>query len=284
VAQQVTPYYSQDGITIYHGDCRDVLPSVGAVSTVITSPPYNLGGEPWPHLGNWKQGDSAGGRSKWQNGSDAGAGIQYGTHTDTMDWEDYVAWQHAILAQCWGLLTEAGAIFYNHKPRVIGAKLWTPFELVPPCAIVRQLVIWKRPGGLNFNPTAFVPTHEWVLVLAKPAFRLKSKGVSGLGDVWDIAPERNAHPAPFPTGLPDRVLDAVGGAGVVLDPFAGSGTTLVAAKLRGHRAIGIEIDERYCEMAAKRLSQGSLFGAIGDVQGATPLTAASPDGQQQSIF
>lgn len=255
----MTPYYSENGIVIYHGDCRDVLPAVRPFSTVITSPPYNLGSSPWPHLGHWKPGDSAGGRSKWKNGSDAGGGIQYGAHVDAQPWPDYVATQRAILSALWARLPDTGAIFYNHKPRVIGGKLWMPNELLPSVVTLRQIVIWRRPGGLNYNPTAFVPMHEWLLVLAKPDFRLKSKGVSGLGDVWEIAPESNPHPAPFPLGLPERVLEATL-PGPVLDPFMGSGTTLVAAKLRGVSATGIDVDERYCEMAAERLAQGALFG------------------------
>jgi site-specific DNA-methyltransferase (adenine-specific) len=253
------PYYEQDGITIYHGDCRDVLPCLGEVGLVVTSPPYNLGASPWPHLGHWKPGDAAGGRSKWRNGSDAGGGIQYGAHVDAMPWAEYVEMQRAVISACWRNLHSAGAIFYNHKPRPIGGRLWTPFELIPPDVQVRQIVIWKRPGGLNFNPTAFVPTHEWVMVLAKPDYRLRSKGVSGLGDVWEMTPESNPHPAPFPQGLPERAIDASPDRGPVLDPFMGSGTTLVVAKLRGRQAIGIDVDERYCAMAAERLAQGALF-------------------------
>lgn len=67
------PYYDKDGIVIYHDDHRDVFQLIepGSIDTVITSPPYNMGSSPWPHLGHWKPGDSAGGRSKWRNGSDA---------------------------------------------------------------------------------------------------------------------------------------------------------------------------------------------------------------------
>ena len=253
------PYYEADGITIYHGDCLDLLPGLTA-EICVTSPPYNLGGRPWAHLGNWKPGDGAGGRSKWRNGSDAGNGMQYGEHDDTMPWPEYVAWQRAVLSAVWAAIPEAGAIFYNHKPRVIGAKLWMPTELLPADVILRQVVVWARPGGLNFNPTAFVPTHEWIMLLAKSDFRLKSKAVSGMGDVWRMAPDENAHPAPFPLDLPTRCLDATD-APSVLDPFMGSGTTLRAAKNMGRRAIGIEKDEHYCEMAARRLDQQVLdFG------------------------
>lgn len=254
------PYYDDgNGIVIYHGDWRDVLPLIKPVDLVVTSPPYNLGGEPWPHLGNWKHGGSAGGIGKWKNGGDAANGIQYGGHNDTMWWPEYVEWQQDFIAAIWNKLNPSGAIFYNHKPRVVGTKLWTPLELVPPCAILRQIIIWARPGGMNFNPAAFVPTHEWIMLLAKPEFRLKSKGVSGLGDVWRMSPDKNPHPAPFPVELPSRCIDATNPR-IVLDPNSGSGTTLVAARLHGCSAIGIEKDERWCELAAHRLAQGVLSG------------------------
>lgn len=237
---------------LWHGDCREVLPTLPKVDACITSPPYNLGAAPWPHLGNWKQGDSAGGRSKWKNGSDAGAGIQYGLHVDAMPWPEYVEWQRGVLLQLWESIGDDGVIFYNHKPRVIGAKLWTPFELIPAEATVRQVIIWARPGGLNFNPTAFVPTHEWLMMLAKPGFRLKSKGVSGLGDVWHLAPDKNEHPAPFPLALPQKVLSAINHQ-TILDPFMGSGTTGVACMSLGRKFIGIEIEPKYFDIACERI-------------------------------
>lgn len=248
---------------LYLGDCLDVLPTLDPVDLVVTSPPYNLGGRPWAHLGNWKPGDSAGGKRKWKNGSDAGAGIQYGEHSDAMPWPEYVAWQRAIIASLWAGLTPTGAIFYNHKPRVIGARLWLPLELLPDEVTLRQVVVWARPGGLNYNPTAFVPTHEWVMLIARADFRLKSKGVSGLGDVWQIAPDKNRHPAPFPVLLPAKAIEATGAA-LVLDPFMGSGTTGVACVNAGRRFIGIEIDPKHFDAACRRIDeatrQADLFG------------------------
>jgi hypothetical protein len=78
-----------------------------------------------------------------------------------------VAWQHDVISALWDKLADNGAIFFNHKPRVIGAKLWLPLELLPAETILRQIIIWARPGGMNFNPITFVPTHEWIMVLAK---------------------------------------------------------------------------------------------------------------------
>jgi len=250
-------WQTTDGsIKLYLGDSLDVVRSLPAneIDAVITSPPYNLGASPWPHLGNWKPGDGSGGQSKWRNGSDASNGVQYGSHKDTMPWPEYVEWQHALLGACWEILPGDGAIFYNHKPRVIGAKLWTPMELLPPAVILRQIVIWARPGGMNFNPTAFVPTHEWIMVLARDLFRLKSKGVSGLGDVWRMTPDANDHPAPFPVELPRRVLDALKPkARRILDPFMGSGTTGVACVAAGREFVGVENDPAYFWGAVARI-------------------------------
>lgn len=233
------------------GDALEYLQALpaGGMPLFLFSPPYNLGSAPWEHLGNWKPGDSAGGRSKWQNGSDAANGIQYSEHKDTMPHTEYVAWQHAILRECWRCLPDHGAIFYNHKPRVIGARLWTPLELIPNDLITRQIIIWARAGGLNFNPTAYVPTHEWIIVLAKPGFRLKSKGASGVGDVWSVPQVSNTwHPAPFPLVLAERVMETVRPA-LVCDPFMGSGTTAKAAKRYGVDWMGCDKSAKYAARA-----------------------------------
>lgn len=247
--------------TLYLADCREVIPTLPAIDLVVTSPPYNLGAAPWERLGHWKPGGTSGGRAKWQDGASGKSGVEYGAHVDSMPWPEYVAWQKDVLESLWERLSDAGAIFYNHKPRVIGTRVWTPFELLPPAALLRQIVIWARPGGMNFNKTAFVPTHEWIMVLAKSGFRLKSRGVSGLGDVWQIATERNEHPAPFPIELPQRALDATDAA-LCVDPFMGSGTTGIACARLNRRFIGIEIDPRYFDMACRRIEAEQAQGRL----------------------
>jgi DNA modification methylase len=100
------------------------------------------------------------------------------------------------------------------------------------------------------------------MVFAKPGFRLKSKAASGIGDVWRVPQGSNPdHPAPFPLSLPAAAIETTSPS-LVLDPFAGSGTTLRAAKDAGVRSVGVEISERYCELAAKRLTQDTLFGGV----------------------
>lgn len=253
----MTPYYADGRVTLYHGDCRDVLPNLSGVDLVVTSPPYNLGVTTGGGFGHWKDGQSHGGRGKWIAAMHDGDGIGYDSHDDAMPYEEYRMWQHLVLSLCWNTLSDRGAIYYNHKPRVQASELWLPLALNPGLP-VRQIIIWARTGGMNFAPTHYVPTHEWIVVFAKPAFRLKHRAASGVGDVWRIPQDGdNAHPAPFPIGLPARAIETTAPS-LVLDPFAGSGTTLRAAKDAGIRAIGIEISERYCEMAAKRLAQDVL--------------------------
>ena len=255
------PYYADESVTLYHGDCLDVLPTLSGVDLIVTSPPYNLKHMPWEPLGHWTNGQAKGGGGKW-SGSDGRGGIEYADHGDDMPWPEYEQWQRDVLTACWGTLSDTGAIFYNHKPRLAGERVWLPLALNPDLPL-RQIIIWARAGGINYNPAAYVPTHEWVMVLAKPAFRLKSKGASGLGDVWRVGQEPSPdHPAPFPIGIPARAIETTAPQ-LVLDPFAGSGTTLRAATDAGVRSIGIEKSERYCEVIANRLSQGALdFGAL----------------------
>lgn len=253
------PYYSDGLATIYHGDCLDVLPHLPPADLIFTSPPYNLGVSAGGGFGHYA--DDAGlrlrgGGGKWTGGALASG---YDGHDDAMTLAEYELWQGRALRACWAQLSDVGAIFYNHKPRVQASALWLPLAIEPDLPL-RQIIIWARAGGMNFAPTHYCPTHEWIMVFAKPAWRLKSKGASGLGDVWRVNQEPSEHPAPFPLGLPGRAIETVAPL-LVIDPFMGSGTTLRAAKDAGVASIGIDTSERYCEMAAKRLAQEVLnFG------------------------
>lgn len=240
--------------TLHLGDCMSVMPLLPTVDLAIFSPPYNLGEAPWARLGHWKPGNKSGsgGNTRWKGGAAGGSGVEYGVHDDALPWPEYVAWQRDVLSLVWQKISPSGAIFYNHKPRVIGTKLWTPYELIPAEVEVRQVITWARPGGMNYNLTAFVPTSEWIMLLAKPDFRLKSRGVSGLGDVWSMRPEKNDHPAPFPVDLPAKAIEATK-PNIVMDPFMGSGTTGVAAGRAGVKFIGVERDPRYFDMACRRI-------------------------------
>lgn len=254
------PYYEDELVTLFCGDNSEVMPQLDPVDLIFTSPPYNLGVSSGGGLHSYALEERKDGKKfakgKWTGGGLAGG---YEAHDDAMPIEEYEAWQHAFLHAAWTQLTPTGAIFYNHKPRVQNGELWTPLRVVPAIATLRQIVIWARAGGVNFNATHYLPTHEWILVLAPAAFRLKSKEASGVGDVWRVPQEaKTEHPAPFPVGLPARAIESVAPTSV-LDPFCGSGTTLVAAKAAGVKSIGIELSERYCDIAVRRLAQGVLI-------------------------
>lgn len=251
----LNPYYSDGMRTIYHGSCDDFWCRFKneLFDAVVTSPPYNLGVSPYGQFGHWKDGMTRGGNGSW-DGVSAG-GIEYGEADDAMPYDLYRKWQMDVLMQCWRVIRKTGAIFYVHKPRPQRETLWMPLELNPGLPI-RQIVIWDRGSGFNRVPTWYVPTHEWVMVFARQEFRVTTRSVD---DVWRISPDRgNNHPAPFPVKLAEQAIASFD-CQSVLDPFAGSGTTLVAAKRCGISAVGFEIDERFCEMAANRLSQGMLF-------------------------
>ena len=149
------------------------------------------------------------------------------------------------------LLRDDGAIFYNHKWRVQNGLLQDRHEILEGFP-VRQIMIWKRSGGINFNAGYFLPTYEVIYMIAKPKFKLADKA-NRLGDVWEIKQEaRNPHPAPYPEELTDRIISSTN-AKIILDPFAGSGTTGVSAKKFGRDYILIEKSREYCNMIEARL-------------------------------
>ena len=229
--------------TLYLGDCLEILPTLGKVDAVVTSPPYNMQGGVGTSMGHKS--------SLWRGNALANG---YLSHSDDMSLEDYEAWQRDILRHCWDLLTETGAIFYNHKPRPREKKLWLPLALGEGLTL-RQIVIWARNAGFNFSPSHFMPTHEWVIIWAKDGFSLKSRGASGIGDVWRIPFDVNTeHPAPFPVELPMRCIEPTR-AQTILDPFMGSGTTGVACAKLGRKFIGIEIEPKYFDIACKRIEE-----------------------------
>ena len=146
-----------------------------------------------------------------------------------------------------------GAIFYNHKWRVQDGILQDRSDIVSGFP-VRQIIIWKRKGGFNFNAGYFLPTYEVIYLIAKPEFRLVPKA-NAQGDVWEIPQARdNEHPATFPVELAQRCISSTIG-GVVLDPFMGSGTTAIASEVLNREWIGVELSRDYCKMAEGRLKK-----------------------------
>jgi len=225
------------------GDCIDVMKKIpdGSIDLVVTSPPYNLKNS----SGNGMK-DGRGG--KWSNAALLNG---YSDHNDNMPHEEYVAWQQDCISEMLRIIPDDGAIFYNHKWRVQKGLIQDRQDIVGQFP-VRQIIIWRRKGGFNFNPGYFVPTYEVIYMIAKPKFRL-AKGANSHGDVWEFTQEfKNSHPAPFPIELIDRIVSSTN-ASTILDPFMGSGTVALSARALGRNFVGIEISEEYCELAEARL-------------------------------
>ncbi len=214
-----------------------------SVRLVVTSPPYNIKNSTGNGLKNGRGG-------KWPN---AALQAGYDVHEDCMPHDEYVAWQRDCLSAMLRLLRPDGAIFYNHKWRVQNGLLQDRSDIVDGFP-VRQIIIWQRAGGINFNPGYFLPNYEVIYLIAKPDFKLAPKA-NALGCVWRITQENdNPHPAPFPVDLASRCIESVTG-GPVLDPFMGSGTTAIAAEYAGVEWVGIEKSEYYVQMANDRINR-----------------------------
>lgn len=225
------------------GDAVEIMKKIpdGAIDLVVTSPPYNLKNS----TGN---GMKNGSKGKWAN-----AALQngYTHHDDCMPHEKYVKWQRDCLTEMMRIIPDDGAIFYNHKWRVQAGLLQDRQDIVSGFP-VRQIIIWRRKGGFNFNPGYFLPTYEVIYLIAKPKFTLVPKA-NGMGDIWEFTQEmNNDHPAAFPVDLINQIISSTK-AKTILDPFMGSGTTALSAINFNRNYIGIDVSPDYCKMAEERI-------------------------------
>ena len=218
--------------TLYLGDCMDILPTLPKVDCFFTSPPDTPGGSSGSEWSRLKGG--------------------YSGYADDLPHEQYVDWQQRCISAMWERLSDTGAIFYQHKPVAKGNETRMPFELVPSGVPIRQVLTWDRGRGFQRTAWHFVPRYEWVLMLAKPGFRLSRLDCF---DLIQIPPTVGKdHPASFPVELPKHFLGA-SVADVCADPFLGSGTTGVAAIQLGRKFIGIEREPKYFDIACRRIEQ-----------------------------
>lgn len=226
------------------GDCLDVMGKLPdeSVDLVITSPPYNLKNS----SGNGLKGhyDDLWKSAKLRDGYDG--------YDDNMPHELYVDWQRQCLSQMYRLLKPTGAIYYVHKWRVQDG-IWQDRADIVSGFPLRQVIIWSRGSGMNFNEGYYLPTYEVIYLITKPDFKLNPGG-NKAGDVWRILPDKgNEHPAPFPPQLVERILDTAPGQ-VVLDPFSGSGTTAYVCKKLGRDFVAIDQSSAYCALAENRIA------------------------------
>ena len=230
---------------LHHGDCLEVMKDIpdNSVDLVLTSPPYNLG------------------HSKRKDGYHPKASrVKYNGYKDDLRLDEYEKWQVDFLNECLRVLSDRGLIFYNHKQRHKNFKFFHPLFLFNASRFnILQNIIWSRSGGTNFNIGRFVNSHEDIIVGYKTKKFMKvCKESEKQFDVWKINQSKgDNHPASFPLEIPTRILNAFSKYEnlVVLDPFMGSGTTGVACQNLGRKFLGIEMDDKYFEIAKKRISE-----------------------------
>jgi site-specific DNA-methyltransferase (adenine-specific) len=225
------------------GDALNVLKAVpsGTVDVGVTSPPYNKGEN----------------KKGWlvQN-------VKYRNSTDKLPERTYQDYQVAVLNELFRVTKPGGSFFYNHKIRWEKGLLLHPMDWLRNTDwTIKQEIIWDRMIAANIRGWRFWQVEERIYWLYKPIGKhyigkeLKPKHAL-LTSIWRFPPERaNSHPAPFPIALPARAIYSVmdDNTGLVIDPYCGSGTTLVAAKLLGHDFVGIDISPEYVEHAQSRL-------------------------------
>lgn len=204
-----------------------------------------------------------------KSGKWAGNALQngYSHYNDNIPHEEYANWQHDCLKEMYRLIRNDGAIFYNHKWRVQDGLIQNRNDIIRDLP-VRQIIIWRRKGGINFNPGYFLPTYEVIYLIPKPDFKLVPKA-NAFGDVWEFTQEmNNEHPAPFPVALINRIVSSTH-AQTILDPFSGSGTTAVVALGLKRNYIGIELSPDYCEMSKKRIERNKINSELSKYKTAT---------------
>lgn len=214
------PYYDDGrGIVIYHGDCREILPHLPKVDLVLTDPPYGIA---------YDTGHRVPGVTPWSGQ------IYCDENTSARD--------------------QALALLDGLPMLVFGSR-----KCNPPAG-TRMVLVWDKGAALGMGDLElpWKPSSEEIYVIGK-GFRGKrdESNVIYAHPTQAMAKNGRVHPNEKPIKLIQKLLHKCP-AGVVCDPFMGSGTTLRAAKDLGRKAIGIEIEERYCEIAARRLAQEVL--------------------------
>lgn len=218
----MTPYYSDDSVTLYHGDCLEIDAWLAA-DVLVTDPPYGMGYE-----SNF---------NRDKRNAKVGRPVDGDGDTTARD----------AALRAWG---DKPAIMFGRwdMPRPVG---------------VHTRLIWDKGNSVGMGNLS-IPwgrSDEEVYVLGSGFVGKREGSVLRVQMLMSGDRERPDHPTPKPVPLMERLLLKT--TGVIADPFAGSGSTLLAARNLGRKSIGVELKERYCELIAKRLAQGALdFGEV----------------------
>jgi site-specific DNA-methyltransferase (adenine-specific) len=241
------PYYTDEAVTIYHGDCRDILPSIGKVDAVVTDPPYSSGGM-------YRSDRAVATNNKYQISHETTR--TYGAFSgDNRDQRSFEKWVDGWASQCLRLVPEGGGLAVFIDWRNV-ASIVDAIQIAG--WVYRGLTPWHKGTDLRPNKGWFRRNVEFVVWGSAGPLAC---GPRTDGDCYDglfvarVNDGDKQHQTGKPVALMQQILSVRPEWLVYLDPFTGSGSTLVAAKSIGKRAIGIEIEERYCEIAANRCRQ-----------------------------
>ena len=211
----IKPYYQDDAVTIYHGDCREIVPQLGKFDLLLTDPPYGI----------FKK--------------SGGDGKMFGSKTIYSSDDTAASWDNKPSKEIIQLIISASNKFV----------IWGGNYMASSIGDCAAPLVWNKLTGnnsyadgelafSNVAGTMRIFTHQWC-----GAFKDSERG------------EKAIHPTQKPIALMTWCISLAGDVQTILDPFAGSGTTGRAAKDLGRKAALIEREEKYCEIAAKRMAQ-----------------------------
>lgn len=217
-----TPYFQDDLVTLYLGDALDVSEWMSA-DVLVTDPPYGIA---WKGISNYANGSSGPKNApKWEDGI---------ANDDNADIRDEVL-------RRWG-----------NKPAVV----FGSWRVARPEKTIHRLIWWKRGMAPGPSRMPFMTQDEEIYILGNGFLKTSPpmRSVISTDESRSQAVSTIGHPTPKPVGLMEQLIERCP-EGVIADPFAGSGATLVAARNLGRKVIGVELEEKYCELIASRLSQ-----------------------------
>ncbi len=227
-------------------DAMEALKSLpdNSIDLTVTSPPYN---------------------KRKRNTGWLVSNEQYSDFDDHLPETKYQQWQVDILAELYRVTKPGGSVFYNHKLRWEGGNLIHPLSwLCTSSWTIKQEIIWDRAIAANMRGWRFWQVDERIYWLYKPengyliGKELESRHAK-FSSIWRIkpVPRLKEHPAPFPLEIPVRIIYSLlkEPKSIVFDPFCGTATTLVAAKLLGHHYYGVDISQSYVSLAEERITK-----------------------------
>ena len=215
------PYFQNESVTIYHGDCRDILPTLNPVDLVLTDPPYGIGAD-------------RNTRANQQHGAALAPSKDYGDG----DWDAHPPSDVLM----------SSIVTIGRFSIVWGGNYFT----LPPSP---AWLVWDKDNGNNGYADCELAWTNLPQAIRRIRYRWMGMLQERMGDEKEKRVHPTQKPLPVMRWCIQRAPDDVQ---TILDPFMGSGTTLRAAKDLGRKSIGIEIEERYCEIAASRMSQSVM--------------------------